>query len=131
MVGVVEQDDGSDNIPWSPPGAATPVDAIRAAVDACSRYLVIRRCASADPAGCESRAGLWVSATPPSDTARGAPEQLITEAIRRPAGSSTRRAAGPAGALDEAATFIATADDPKRACRETRQVPAVAHRRDA
>lgn len=55
----------------------------------------------------------------------GMTEQLITEAIR--AGQLARQPVRPLaqvliGALDEAAMFIATADDPKRARRETRQV---------
>lgn len=64
----------------------------------------------------------------------GMTEQLITEAIR--AGQLARQPVRPLaqvliGALDEAAMFIATADDPKRARRETRTGAAPAHRRDA
>ena len=55
----------------------------------------------------------------------GMTEQLLTEAIR--AGQLARQPTRPLahvliGALDEAAMVIATADDPKRARRETRQV---------
>ena len=55
----------------------------------------------------------------------GMTEQLITEAIK--AGQLARQPTRPLahvliGALDEAAMSIATADDPKRARRETRQV---------
>ncbi|EUA40540.1 tetR family transcriptional regulator [Mycobacterium avium subsp. avium 2285 (R)] len=52
-------------------------------------------------------------------------EQLLTEAIR--AGELAEQPVRPLahvliGALDEAAMVIATADDPDRARRETRQV---------
>ena len=55
----------------------------------------------------------------------GMTEQLLTEAIR--AGQFARQPVRPLahvliGALDEAAMYIATADDPKRARRETGQV---------
>ena len=55
----------------------------------------------------------------------GMTEQLLTEAIK--AGQLARQPVRPLahvliGALDEAAMAIATADDPKRARRETRQV---------
>lgn len=106
-------------------GAATPADAIRAAVDA---WLEV----SGDP---EVRQLILLDAPVVlgwagfRDVAQryslGMTEQLITEAIR--AGQLARQPARPLaqvliGALDEAAMFIATADDPKRARRETRQV---------
>lgn len=55
----------------------------------------------------------------------GMTEQLLTEAIR--AGELAEQPVRPLahvliGALDEAAMVIATADDPDRARRETRQV---------
>jgi AcrR family transcriptional regulator len=106
-------------------GATTPADAIHAAVDA---WLEV----SADP---EVRQLILLDA--PSvlgwaafrDVAQryslGMTEQLITEAIK--AGQLARQPTRPLahvliGALDEAAMAIATADDPKRARRETRQV---------
>ncbi|OBH30884.1 TetR family transcriptional regulator [Mycobacterium sp. E342] len=106
-------------------GASTPADAIRAAVDA---WLEV----SGDP---EVRQLMLLDA--PSvlgwagfrDVAQryslGMTEQLITEAIR--AGQLPKQPVRPLahvliGALDEAAMLIATADDPKRMRRETRQV---------
>ncbi|GAA4537286.1 TetR/AcrR family transcriptional regulator [Mycobacterium paraffinicum] len=106
-------------------GATTPADAIRAAVDA---WLEV----SGDP---EVRQLMLLDA--PSvlgwagfrDVAQryslGMTEQLITEAIR--AGQLARQPVRPLahvliGALDEAAMLIATAEDPKRTRRETRQV---------
>lgn len=106
-------------------GAATPADAIRAAVDA---WLEV----SGDP---EVRQLILLDA--PSvlgwagfrDVAQryslGMTEQLLSEAIR--AGQLARQPVRPLahvliGALDEAAMVIATADDPKRARRETGQV---------
>ena len=106
-------------------GATTPADAIRAAVDA---WLDV----SGDP---EVRQLMLLDA--PSvlgwagfrDVAQryslGMTEQLITEAIR--AGQLARQPVRPLahvliGALDEAAMLIATAEDPKRTRRETRQV---------
>lgn len=104
---------------------ATLVDAIRAAVDA---WLEV----SGDP---EVRQLILLDAPVVlgwagfRDVAQryslGMTEQLITEAIR--AGQLARQPVRPLaqvliGALDEAAMFIATADDPKRARRETRQV---------
>jgi AcrR family transcriptional regulator len=106
-------------------GATTPADAIRAAVDA---WLEV----SGDP---EVRQLILLDA--PSvlgwaafrDVAQryslGMTEQLLTEAMR-----SGQLAQQPAralahvliGALDEAAMAIATADDPKRARRETEEV---------
>jgi AcrR family transcriptional regulator len=106
-------------------GAVTPADAIRAAVDA---WLEV----SGDP---EVRQLILLDA--PSvlgwaefrDVAQryslGMTEQLLTEAIL--AGQLARQPVRPLahvliGALDEAAMVIATADDPKRVRRETRQV---------
>ncbi|MGD1239868.1 TetR/AcrR family transcriptional regulator [Mycobacterium seoulense] len=106
-------------------GATTPADAIRAAVDA---WLEV----SGDP---EVRQLMLLDA--PSvlgwagfrDVAQryslGMTEQLITEAIR--AGQLPKQPVRPLahvliGALDEAAMLIATAEDPKRVRRETRQV---------
>ena len=106
-------------------GAKTPADAIRAAVDA---WLEV----SGDP---EVRQLILLDA--PSvlgwaafrDVAQryslGMTEQLLTEAIR--AGQLARQPVRPLahvliGALDEAAMVIATAEDPKRARRETGQV---------
>ncbi|OBG78702.1 TetR family transcriptional regulator [Mycobacterium sp. E2462] len=106
-------------------GASTPADAIRAAVDA---WLEV----SGDP---EVRQLILLDA--PSvlgwaefrDVAQryslGMTEELLTEAIR--AGQLARQPVRPLahvliGALDEAAMVIATADDPKRSRRETRQV---------
>ena len=106
-------------------GATTPADAIRAAVDA---WLDV----SGDP---EVRQLMLLDA--PSvlgwagfrDVAQryslGMTEQLITEAIR--VGQLAKQPVRPLahvliGALDEAAMLIATAEDPKRTRRETRQV---------
>ncbi|SPM39356.1 TetR family transcriptional regulator [Mycobacterium numidiamassiliense] len=106
-------------------GGTTPADAIRAAVDA---WLDV----SADP---EVRQLILLDA--PSvlgwadfrDVAQryslGMTEQLLAEAIK--AGQLARQPTRPLahvliGALDEAAMVIATADDPKRLRRETRQV---------
>jgi hypothetical protein len=106
-------------------GATTPADAIRAAVDA---WLDV----SGDP---EVRQLMLLDA--PSvlgwagfrDVAQryslGMTEQLLTEAIR--AGQLPKQPVRPLahvliGALDEAAMLIATAEDPKRTRRETRQV---------
>lgn len=106
-------------------GATTPADAIRAAVDA---WLEV----SDDP---EVRQLVLLDA--PSvlgwaafrDVAQryslGMTEQLLTAAIQ--AGQLPRQPVRPLahvliGALDEAAMAIATADDPKRARRETTQV---------
>jgi AcrR family transcriptional regulator len=106
-------------------GATTPADAIRAAVDA---WLEV----SGDP---EVRQLVLLDAPAVlgwaafRDVAQryslGMTEQLLTEAIR--AGQLARQPVRPLahvliGALDEAAMAIATADDPKRARRETRQV---------
>ena len=106
-------------------GATTPADAIRAAVDA---WLDV----SGDP---EVRQLILLDA--PSvlgwpafrDVAQryslGMTEQLLTEAVR--AGQLASQPMRPLahiliGALDEAAMVIATADDPKRARRETGEV---------
>ena len=106
-------------------GATTPTDAIRAAVDA---WLDV----SSDP---EVRQLILLDA--PSvlgwaafrDVAQryslGMTEQLLVEAIR--AGQLAEQPVRPLahvliGALDEAAMVIATADDPKRARRETGEV---------
>lgn len=106
-------------------GAATPADAVRAAVDA---WLDV----SGDP---EVRQLILLDA--PSvlgwaefrDVAQryslGMTEQMLTEAIR--AGQLAEQPVRPLahvliGALDEAAMVIATADDPKRTRRETGQV---------
>jgi AcrR family transcriptional regulator len=106
-------------------GGTTPANALRAAVDA---WLEV----SGDP---EVRQLILLDA--PSvlgwaafrDVAQryslGMTEQLLTEAIR--AGQLARQPTRPLahvliGALDEAAMVIATADDPKRMRRETRQV---------
>ena len=106
-------------------GATTPADAIRAAVDA---WLEV----SGDP---EVRQLVLLDA--PSvlgwaafrDVAQryslGMTEQLLTGAID--AGQLARQPVRPLahvliGALDEAAMFIATADDPKHARRETGEV---------
>lgn len=106
-------------------GAATPADAIRAAVDA---WLEV----SGDP---EVRQLILLDA--PSvlgwaefrDVAQryslGMTEQLLNEAIK--SGQLAPQPVRPLahvliGALDEAAMVIATAADPKRVHRETRQV---------
>jgi len=106
-------------------GGTSPADAIRAAVDA---WLEV----SGDP---EVRQLILLDA--PSvlgwaafrDVAQryslGMTEQILTEAIR--AGQLARQPVRPLahvliGALDEAAMLIATAEDPKRARRDTRQV---------
>jgi AcrR family transcriptional regulator len=106
-------------------GAASSADAIRAAVDA---WLEV----SGDP---EVRQLILLDA--PSvlgwagfrDVAQryslGMTEQLLGEAMK--AGQLARQPVRPLahvliGALDEAAMFIATSDDPKRARRETHQV---------
>jgi AcrR family transcriptional regulator len=106
-------------------GVTTPIDAIRAAVDA---WLEV----SADP---EVRQLILLDA--PSvlgwaafrDVAQryslGMTEQLLAEAIK--AGQLERQPTRPLaqvliGALDEAAMYVATADDPKRARTETGQV---------
>src|ERR1700751_1897294 len=126
VVEVVEQDVMARMVTFvASSGGTTPADAIRAAVDA---WLDV----STDP---EVRQLILLDA--PSvlgwaafrDVAQryslGMTEQMLTEAIK--AGQLARQPVRPLahvliGALDEAAMAIATADDPKRARRETRQV---------
>jgi AcrR family transcriptional regulator len=126
VVEVVEQDVmGRMAVVVAESGAAAPTAAIRAAVDA---WLEV----SADP---EVRQLILLDA--PSvlgwagfrDVAQryslGMTEQLLTEAIR--AGELVEQPVRPLahvliGALDEAAMVIATADDPDRTRRETREV---------
>lgn len=106
-------------------GATTPADAIRAAVDA---WLEV----SGDP---EVRQLILLDAPAVlgwaafRDVAQryslGMAEQLISEAIK--AGQLAKQPVRPLaqvliGALDEAAMYIATAEDPKRARKETKQV---------
>ncbi|OSC38831.1 TetR/AcrR family transcriptional regulator [Mycobacterium decipiens] len=105
--------------------ATTPADAIRAAVDAwleASGNPEVRQLILLDAPAVLGWAGF-------RDVAQryslGMTEQLITEAIR--AGQLPRQPVRPLahvliGALDEAAMVIATADDPKRARRDIRQV---------
>ncbi len=125
VVEVVEQDVlARMGVVVAESGATTPADAIRAAVDA---WLQV----SADP---EVRQLILLDA--PSvlgwaafrDVAQryslGMTEQLLNEAVR--AGQLARQPVRPLahvliGALDEAAMYIATAEDPKRARRETRE----------
>ena len=106
-------------------GATTPFDAIRAAVDAwleVSSEPEVRQLILLDAPSVIGWAGF-------RDVAQryslGMTEQMLAEAIK--AGQIARQPVRPLahvliGALDEAAMFIATADDPKRARRETRQV---------
>jgi AcrR family transcriptional regulator len=106
-------------------GATTPADAIRAAVDAwleVSGDPEVRQLILLDAPAVLGWAGF-------RDVAQryslGMTEQLLTEAIR--AGQLARQPVRPLatvmiGALDEAAMAIATAEDPKRARREIRQV---------
>lgn len=106
-------------------GSTTPADAIRAAVDAwleVSSEPEVRQLILLDAPAVLGWAGF-------RDVAQryslGLTEQLITEAIR--AEQLARQPVRPLahvliGALDEAAMFIATADDPKRASRDTRLV---------
>jgi AcrR family transcriptional regulator len=126
VVEVVEQDVmGRMAVVVAESGAATPTAAIRASVDA---WLEV----SADP---EVRQLILLDA--PSvlgwagfrDVAQryslGMTEQMLTEAIR--AGQLVEQPVRPLahvliGALDEAAMVIATADDPDRTRRETREV---------
>jgi AcrR family transcriptional regulator len=106
-------------------GAKTPADAIRAAVDAwleVSGDPEVRQLVLLDAPRVLGWAGFRDLAQRYS---LGMTEQLLTEAIR--AGQLARQPVRPLahvliGALDEAAMAIATADDPKRARRETRQV---------
>ena len=126
VVEVVEQDVmGRMAVVVAESRAATPTAAIRASVDA---WLEV----SADP---EVRQLILLDA--PSvlgwagfrDVAQryslGMTEQMLTEAIR--AGQLVEQPVRPLahvliGALDEAAMVIATADDPDRTRRETREV---------
>jgi AcrR family transcriptional regulator len=106
-------------------GGKTPADAIRAAVDAwfeVSSDPEVRQLILLDAPSVLGWAGF-------RDVAQryslGMTEQLLTEAIK--AGQLARLPVRPLahvliGALDEAAMAIATADDPKRARRETTQV---------
>ena len=106
-------------------GGTSPADAIRAAVDA---WLEV----SADPEVCQlilldapSVLGWAAFRDVAQRYSLGMTEQLLTEAIK--AGQLARQPVRPLahvliGALDEAVMAIATADDPKRARRETRQV---------
>ncbi|WP_204079606.1 TetR/AcrR family transcriptional regulator [Mycobacterium riyadhense] len=106
-------------------GAATPADAIRAAVDAwleVSGDPEVRQLILLDAPAVLGWAGFREVAQRYS---LGMTEQLLAEAIR--AGQLARQPVRPLatvmiGALDEAAMAIATADDPKRARREIRQV---------
>jgi AcrR family transcriptional regulator len=106
-------------------GATTPADMIRAAVDAwleVSGDPEVRQLILLDAPAVLGWAGF-------RDVAQryslGMTEQLITEAIK--AGQLGRLPVRPTaqvliGALDEAAMYIATAEDQKRARKETRQV---------
>jgi AcrR family transcriptional regulator len=106
-------------------GAKTPADMIRGAVDAwleVSGDPEVRQLILLDAPAVLGWAGF-------RDVAQryslGMTEQLITEAIK--AGQLGRLPVRPTaqvliGALDEAAMYIATADDQKRARKETRQV---------
>ncbi|OBJ54813.1 TetR/AcrR family transcriptional regulator [Mycobacterium sp. 1423905.2] len=106
-------------------GAASPADAIRAAVDAwleVSGDPEVRQLILLDAPAVLGWAGFRAVAQRYS---LGMTEQLLTEAIR--AGQLARQpvralATVMIGALDEAAMAIATADEPKRARREIRQV---------
>src|SRR6201999_1035739 len=106
-------------------GATTPADAIRAAVDAwleVSGDPEVRQLILLDAPSVLGWAGFRDVAQRDS---RGMTEQLLGEAMK--AGQLARQPVRPLahvliGALDEAAMFIATSDDPKRARRETRQV---------
>ena len=106
-------------------GAASPADAIRAAVDAwleVSGDPEVRQLVLLDAPSVLGWAGF-------RDVAQryslGMTEQLLSEAIK--AGQLARQPVRALahvliGALDEAAMFIATSEDPKKARRETRQV---------
>ncbi|QNI05068.1 TetR/AcrR family transcriptional regulator [Mycobacterium kubicae] len=106
-------------------GAASPADAIRAAVDAwleVSGDPEVRQLMLLDAPAVLGWAGFREVAQRYS---LGMTEQLLTEAIE--AGQLARQPVRPLatvmiGALDEAAMAIATAEDPKRARREIRQV---------
>jgi len=106
-------------------GATSPADAIRAAVDAwleVSGDPEVRQLVLLDAPSVLGWAGF-------RDVAQryslGMTEQLLSEAMK--AGQLARQPARALahvliGALDEAAMLIATADDPKKTRRETRQV---------
>jgi|SRR5882757_3573720 len=106
-------------------GATTPADVIRAAVDAwleVSSDPEVRQLILLDAPAVIGWAGF-------RDVAQryslGMTEQMLNEAIR--VGQLARQPVRPLahvliGALDEAAMVVATADDPKRARREIRQV---------
>jgi AcrR family transcriptional regulator len=106
-------------------GATTPADVIRAAVDAWLEVASdpeVRQLILLDAPVVIGWAGF-------RDVAQryslGMTEQMLNEAIR--AGQLARQPVRPLahvliGALDEAAMVVATADDPKRARREIRQV---------
>lgn len=106
-------------------GAATPADAVRAAVDAwleVSGDPEVRQLVLLDAPSVLGWAGF-------RDVAQryslGMTEQLLSEAMK--AGQLARQPVRALahvliGALDEAAMLIATADDPKKTRRETRQV---------
>jgi AcrR family transcriptional regulator len=106
-------------------GAKTPADTLRAAVDAwleVSADSEVRQLILLDAPGVLG----WTAFRDVSQRySLGMTEQMLTEAIR--AGQLARQPTRPLahvliGALDEAAMAIATAEDPKRARRETRQV---------
>ena len=106
-------------------GATSPADAIRAAVDAwleVSGDPEVRQLVLLDAPSVLGWAGF-------RDVAQryslGMTEQLLSEAMK--AGQLARQPVRALahvliGALDEAAMLIATADDPKKTRRETRQV---------
>jgi len=106
-------------------GAVTPADAIRASVDAwleVSGDPEVRQLVLLDAPSVLGWAGFRDIAQRYS---LGMTEQLLTEAIK--AGQLVRQpvralALVLIGALDEAAMAIATAEDPKKARREIRQV---------
>ncbi|MCV7199136.1 TetR/AcrR family transcriptional regulator [Mycobacterium angelicum] len=106
-------------------GAESPADAIRAAVDAwleVSGEPEVRQLILLDAPAVLGWAGFREVAQRYS---LGMTEQLLAEAVR--AGQLARQPVRPLatvmiGALDEAAMAIATAEDPKRARREIRQV---------
>jgi AcrR family transcriptional regulator len=106
-------------------GPTTPADAIRAAVDAWLEVAgdpEVRQVMLLDAPAVLGWAGFRDVAQKYS---LGMTEQLLGEAIRT--GQLPRQPVRPLahvliGALDEAAMVIATADDPKRARREIRQV---------
>jgi AcrR family transcriptional regulator len=106
-------------------GATTPTEAIRAAVDAwldISGDPEVRQLMLLDAPSVLGWAGFREVAQRYS---MGMTEQLLTEAMRagQLAGQPVRPLAHVLiGALDEAAMYIAAADDPERARRETGEV---------